>query len=351
MILVTGGAGYIGSHTCVALIRAGYTPVILDNFCNSQPEVLARLQRITGQPITCITGDVRDRSVLDGVFSRYPITAVMHFAGLKSVGESVAYPLRYIDSNVKGALVLLQAMQHAAVKTLVFSSSATVYGEPQTLPIPESHPCAVTNPYGRSKLMIEDMLRDVYAADAQYRVAALRYFNPVGAHPSGLMGEDPRGEPNNLMPYLAQVAVGRLPHLQVFGADYDTPDGSGVRDYVHVQDLAEGHLKALTVLLSAPQGQHLTLNLGTGVGYSVLEMRAAFARVSQKAIPHVIAPRRPGDAAVSYADTTLANAVLGWRATRTLDEMCADTWHWQQQNPNGYVADPGTAPHHSETEI
>jgi UDP-glucose 4-epimerase len=334
-ILVTGGAGYIGSHTCVELLTAGRDIVILDNFCNSSPRVLERIERITGKRPTLARADVRDRAALDHLFRRYAVGAVIHFAGLKAVGESVAQPMGYYENNVAGSLTLFQAMAAAGVKTLVFSSSATVYGEPAHVPIREDAPLAPTNPYGRSKLMIEDMLRDIGRSDSTWRVALLRYFNPVGAHASGLLGEDPAGIPNNLMPFIAQVAVGRLPELSVFGADYPTPDGTGVRDYIHVADLARGHLAALDAL--ERQAGVFAVNLGTGRGYSVLEMIRAFERASGRKVPYRIAPRRPGDVAACYADPALAAQLLGWRAERGVDDMCADTWRWQSGNPRGYA--------------
>ncbi|MFZ5463121.1 MAG: UDP-glucose 4-epimerase GalE [Pseudomonadota bacterium] len=334
-ILVTGGAGYIGSHTCVELLTVGRDIVILDNFCNSSPRVLDRIGRITGRRPALVEADLRSRSALDAVFRTHAITSVIHFAGLKAVGESVAQPMRYYENNVAGSLNLFQAMAAAGVKTLVFSSSATVYGDPARVPIREDAPLAPTNPYGRTKLMIEDMLRDIGRTDPAWRVALLRYFNPVGAHASGLLGEDPAGIPNNLMPFIARVAVGRLPELLVFGDDYGTPDGTGVRDYIHVVDLARGHLAALDVL--ERHGGVFAVNLGTGRGYSVLEMIRAFERASSRTIPYRIAPRRPGDVAACYADPALAARLLGWRAQRGVDEMCADTWRWQSGNPMGYA--------------
>ncbi|KZE32438.1 UDP-glucose 4-epimerase GalE [Crenobacter luteus] len=328
MILVTGGAGYIGSHTCVELLYAGHDLVVLDNLCNSKREVLQRVEGIAGKKPAFVEGDIRDAAALDAVFARFAIDAVVHFAGLKAVGESVEQPLRYFDNNVVGSLRLVEAMQRHGVKTLVFSSSATVYGDPHAVPIREDFPLSATNPYGRSKLMVEDMLRDLHRADPAWRIAILRYFNPVGAHDSGLIGEDPNGIPNNLLPYVAQVAAGRLAKLRVFGDDYPTPDGTGVRDYIHVVDLARGHLKALEALAREPA--LLTLNLGTGRGYSVLEMVAAFAAASGRPIPYEIAPRRPGDIAACCADPSLAERRLGWRAEKGLDDMCASAWKWQQ---------------------
>lgn len=328
-ILLMGGAGYIGSHTAVVLIEAGHRVVLYDNFCNSHADVVQRLEKITGKPITFIEGDIRDTALLSQTIKTHEINAVVHFAGLKAVGESVAKPIDYYANNVQGTVSLLQAMQATDVKTLVFSSSATVYGDPQYLPIDEEHPTSATNPYGRSKLHIEDMLADVAKSDADWRIACLRYFNPVGAHESGLIGEDPNGIPNNLMPYVAQVATGKLPHLNIFGNDYPTPDGTGVRDYIHVMDLAEGHLAALN-FLRHQTGSH-AINLGTGQGYSVLEMVKAFEAASGKPVPYQIAPRRPGDIASCYAKADKAAKQLGWRANRALEDMCVSTWHWQVQ--------------------
>ncbi|MBS1157065.1 MAG: UDP-glucose 4-epimerase GalE [Proteobacteria bacterium] len=334
-ILLTGGAGYIGSHTYVELIAAGFKPVILDNYYNAKPEVLKRLETITGQPVEFAQADVRDRAALDAVFAKWQFSAVVHFAGLKAVGESVAKPLMYYDNNVTGTLKLLEAMQAAGVKKLVFSSSATVYGDPHAVPILEDFPLSATNPYGRSKLMIEDILRDLFKSDDSWDIALLRYFNPVGAHESGLIGEDPQGIPNNLMPFIAQVAVGKREKLSVFGGDYPTPDGTGVRDYIHVVDLAKGHVKALQKL--AGKTGLLTVNLGTGQGYSVLDMVAAFGKASGKPIPYQIVDRRPGDIAACYAHPAKAQEVLGWKAEKTLEDMCADGWKWQSGNPNGYA--------------
>ncbi|WP_410500223.1 UDP-glucose 4-epimerase GalE [Chitinibacter sp. S2-10] len=333
-VLLTGGAGYIGSHTYIELLSAGFTPVIFDNFYNANPEVLNRIKTITGHDVLCIEGDIRDRTALDAAFARYPFSAVVHFAGWKAVGESVAKPLEYYDNNVVGTLRLLDAMKAAGVKNLVFSSSATVYGDPHTVPILEHFPLSATNPYGRSKLMIEDMLRDLRVADPSWNIALLRYFNPVGAHESGLIGEDPRGIPNNLMPFVAQVAVGKREKLSVFGGDYPTPDGTGVRDYIHVVDLALGHVKALQKLQSNPG--NVTVNLGTGVGYSVLDMVAAFEKASDRPVPYQIVERRPGDIAACYADPKAAFELLGWRAEKNLQDMCNDSWRWQSGNPGGY---------------
>lgn len=335
MILVTGGAGYIGSHTVVELISAGHELVIFDNFSNSSPRVLDRISAISGVQPRFFEGDIRDAAALRQVFAKYPISAVIHFAGLKAVGESVEQPIRYYDNNVVGSLRLLEAMTNANVRTLVFSSSATVYGDPHIVPIEEGFPLRATNPYGRSKLHIEEMLRDIAKADPVWRIALLRYFNPVGAHHSGLIGEDPQGIPNNLMPYVTQVAVGRRAELGVFGNDYPTPDGTGVRDYIHVVDLARGHLAALQAL--ARETGVMTVNLGTGQGYSVLEVVAAFERASGKKIPYRIQPRRPGDIAACYADPKWARQVLNWQAEFDLDAMCRDAWRWQSQNPLGYA--------------
>ena len=335
-ILVTGGAGYIGSHTCVALLEAGFSVTVFDNFCNSHPEALARIERITGKKLRLVRGDVRDRAALAGALRESGANAVIHFAGLKAVGESVEKPLFYYDNNVLGTLRLLEAMDECHVKTLVFSSSATVYGDPQYLPLTEDHPLSATNPYGRSKLIVEEMLRDVFQSDPSWRFGLLRYFNPVGAHASGLIGEDPQGVPNNLLPFIAQVAVGRREFLNVWGDDYPTPDGTGVRDYIHVVDLALGHLKALA-RLQGPAAECLTVNLGTGAGYSVLEMVRAMEQASGKAVPYRIGPRRPGDVAACYAEPKRAQELLGWQAARGLEAMCADAWRWQCGNPTGYA--------------
>ncbi len=343
MILVTGGAGYIGSHTCVELLNAGFDVTVFDNFCNSNPEALARVTQISGRKPELISGDCRDRAAVVAALKQSKATAVIHFAGLKAVGESVDYPLSYYDNNVVGALRLLEAMQECNVKTLVFSSSATVYGDPVKLPLTEDHPLAPTNPYGRSKLMIEEILRDFQHSDRSFRIGILRYFNPVGAHPSGLIGEDPQGIPNNLMPFVAQVAVGRRDTLSVWGNDYPTVDGTGVRDYIHVVDLALGHLKALEALGATQSEQQngqypncLTVNLGTGRGYSVLEVVRAYEQASGQSIAYRIAPGRSCDVASCYANPDRAYELLGWRAKLGLDEMCANSWHWQNTNPNGY---------------
>lgn len=336
-ILVTGGAGYIGSHTCVALAEAGHRVSVLDNFTNSSPRVMERLALLTGTTPQLIEGDVRDRADLDRLFAADSVDAVIHFAGLKAVGESVADPLAYYDNNVAGTLTLLGAMARAQVKTLVFSSSATVYGDPATVPIREDFPLAATNPYGRTKLMVEEILADLYRADPSWKLARLRYFNPVGAHASGLIGEDPRGTPNNLLPFIAQVAVSRRERLTIFGDDYPTPDGTGVRDYIHVMDLAEGHLAALDALARRPTSEGMiTVNLGTGHGVSVLEMVRAFEAASGRSIPFQVASRRPGDVASCYADPSRAQALLGWHARRGLAEMCQDAWRWQSMNPVGF---------------
>lgn len=334
MILVTGGAGYIGSHTCVELLNAGIGVTVFDNFCNSDPEALARIERITGRKPGLVRGDIRDRAAMAAALRSCNATAVIHFAGLKAVGESVEQPLAYYDNNVVGTLRLLEAMGECGVKTLVFSSSATVYGDPQRLPLTEDHPLSATNPYGRTKLMIEDILRDLHRSDPSWRLALLRYFNPAGAHASGLLGEDPQGVPNNLMPYVAQVAVGRRDHLTVWGDDYPTPDGTGVRDFIHVVDLALGHLKALERLRG--HAECFAVNLGTGTGYSVLEMVRAFEKASGRAVPIKIGPRRAGDIASCYAQPTLARDLLGWKAERGLDAMCTDGWRWQSGNPLGF---------------
>ena len=341
MILVTGGAGYIGSHTCVELLQAGQDVTVFDNFCNSHPESLERVQRITGKQLRIIRGDIRDRATLVTALRDSGAQAVIHFAGLKAVGESVEQPLSYYDNNVVGSLRLLEAMNICGVKTLVFSSSATVYGDPQRLPLTEDHPLSTTNPYGQTKLTVEHILRDLQRSDTSWRIGILRYFNPVGAHMSGLIGEDPQGTPNNLMPFVAQVAIGRRPHLNVFGNDYPTKDGTGVRDYIHVVDLAIGHLKALEALERAThRTECLTVNLGTGTGYSVLEIVRAFEQASGKTVAYRIAPRRPGDVAACYADPNQAAALLGWQAKRSLADMCADTWKWQSLNPHGYKPSP-----------
>ncbi|MDR0578896.1 MAG: UDP-glucose 4-epimerase GalE [Candidatus Accumulibacter sp.] len=327
-ILVTGGAGYIGSHTCVELLDAGYDLIVIDNFSNSKPAVLDRIGKISGRAPTFMEVDIRDHGALRDVFRAHGIDAVIHFAGLKAVGESVSQPLRYYDNNISGSIALFEVMAESGVKTIVFSSSATVYGDPRSVPIREDFPLSATNPYGRSKLMLEDILRDLFRSDGAWRIALLRYFNPVGAHESGMIGEDPNGIPNNLLPYIAQVAIGKLPRLPVFGDDYPTPDGTGVRDYIHVVDLARGHLAALKAIDGKPGV--ITVNLGAGKGYSVLEMIRAFERASGRPVPYRIAPRRPGDVAQCYADASLAEHLLGWRAERGLDAICRDSWRWQE---------------------
>ena len=338
MIFVTGGAGYIGSHTCVELLNADCDVTVFDNFSNSHPEAVARAERITRKKLRLVRGDIRDRVALVAALRESGPKSVIHFAGLKAVGESLTQPLAYYDNNVVGTLRLLEAMGECGVKTLVFSSSATVYGDPQRLPLTEDHPLSATNPYGRSKLMIEEMLRDLHRSDASWRLGILRYFNPVGAHASGLIGEDPQGIPNNLLPFIAQVAVGRRAYLNVWGNDYPTPDGTGVRDYIHVVDLALGHLKALKTLERLEKNDAcLTVNLGTGTGYSVLDIVKAFELASGRSVPYKIAPRRPGDVASCYADPQRAFKLLGWRAERGIGAMCADAWRWQSGNPNGYA--------------
>ena len=335
-ILVTGGAGYIGSHTCIELIKAGYEVIVVDNLCNSSLESLKRVEKLADSDIPFYKVDVRDKASLIEVFQKHSIDGVIHFAGLKAVGESVVKPIEYYDTNVGGTFVLVEVMHEFDCKTFVFSSSATVYGDPHTVPIKEDFPLSATNPYGRSKLMIEEFLQDVFIADDSWHIALLRYFNPVGAHKSGLIGEDPNDIPNNLIPYISQVAVGKLERLSVFGGDYNTPDGTGVRDYIHVVDLAKGHVKALQALENKPQV--LTVNLGTGNGYSVLDMVKAFEKASGKGVPYQIVGRRPGDITTCYADPTYAAEKLGWTAEYGLDEMCEDTWRWQSQNPDGYKA-------------
>ncbi|SFZ97747.1 UDP-glucose 4-epimerase [hydrothermal vent metagenome] len=333
-VLITGGAGYIGSHTTILLIEAGYEVVIFDNFCNSSREAIKRVEKIVNKSIIAIEGDVRNREDLHKVFKDHNIDAVIHFAGLKAVGESVEKPLKYYDNNVNGTAVLCEVMAEHECKSIVFSSSATVYGDPHTTPILENFPLSATNPYGRSKLFVEEMLRDLYVSDNSWKVVLLRYFNPVGAHSSGTIGEDPNGIPNNLMPYISQTAVGKLSCLSVFGDDYDTHDGTGVRDYIHVMDLADGHVKALDNIENFTEV--MTINLGTGTGYSVLDMVKAFEKASNKKVPYCIAPRRAGDIAKCYANPDYAKEILGWEAKRSIDEMCEDSWRWQSNNPNGY---------------
>ncbi len=333
-VLLTGGAGYIGSHTAVECLEAGHEVVVFDNLSNSSVKSLDRVAKITGRQAAFVEGDIRDRASLRRLFERHAIDAVVHFAGLKAVGESVEKPLLYYDNNIGGSVALFEVMAEAGVKTVVFSSSATVYGDPASVPITEEFSLSATNPYGRSKLVIEEILRDVAHADEGWTVALLRYFNPVGAHASGLIGEDPRGIPNNLMPYIAQVAVGRRPQLNVFGGDYPTPDGTGVRDYIHVVDLARGHLAALN-RMQVLKGVH-TWNLGTGRGVSVLEMVRAFEAASGRHVSYSIVGRRPGDVAQCWADPSRAAHDLGWRAVHDLARMCEDTWRWQSENPEGY---------------
>lgn len=333
-ILVTGGAGYIGSHTCVELLQCGHEVVVVDNLCNSHAEALKRVEKVAGKSLTFIEADIRSAEAMDKLFRDYSVSAVIHFAGLKAVGESVAEPLKYFDNNIYGTQVLLNAMQQHGVFNMVFSSSATVYGEPESVPIKEDFPLSAVNPYGRTKLVIEGMLADLGVADKRWNVVLLRYFNPVGAHSSGMIGEDPSDIPNNLMPYVAQVAVGRLEQVFVFGSDYPTPDGTGVRDYIHVVDLARGHLAALKKLDSKPGV--VAYNLGTGKGYSVLEMIEAFSKAVGKDIPYKLVARRPGDAAICYADPELARRELGWQAELGIDAMTQDSWHWQSNNPDGY---------------
>ncbi|HEX7111675.1 MAG TPA: UDP-glucose 4-epimerase GalE [Mizugakiibacter sp.] len=334
-ILVAGGAGYIGSHTCVELIQRGHEVLILDNLCNASPRVLERIAAITGQRPDFVETDVRDARALAAVFRERPFDVVIHFAALKAVGESWQKPLAYFDNNITGTIVLLQAMRDAGVNRLVFSSSATVYGDPDACPIPESAPLRVTNPYGRTKLVMEELIGDLGAADPAFRAAVLRYFNPVGAHPSGLIGEDPAGTPNNLMPYVCQVAVGLRPYLNVYGNDYPTRDGTGVRDYLHVVDLARAHADAIDALARRDAG--FTVNLGTGRGYSVLEVVRAFEEASGRPVPVQFAPRRAGDVAACYADPALAERLMGWKAELGLERMCADAWRWQSANPRGYA--------------
>ncbi len=333
-IFITGGAGYIGTHTCIALLNAGYEVVIFDNYINSHPEVLNRIQQITQRRITCIEGDIRDKEALVKALQASGCSAVIHCAGLKAVGESVTNPLNYYENNVIGTYNLLLAMQKTHLSTLVFSSSATVYGAPQWLPITESHPLSATNPYGRTKLIIEEMLRDQFRAFPGWKIAILRYFNPVGAHESGLIGEDPRGTPNNLMPYIAQVAAGKREKLHIWGNDYPTKDGTGVRDYIHVVDLAQAHSKALEYLST---DQCIAVNLGTGQGYSVLQVMHAFEIASNHPIAHTFCPRRDGDVASCYTNPSYAEKLLGWRATRNMAAMCEDHWRWQYHNPTGYT--------------
>jgi UDP-glucose 4-epimerase len=334
-ILVTGGAGFIGSHTCVELLNDNYDVVVIDNLVNSNAASLQRVQRITGKPVIFYEADARDEPTLERIFSRHPITGAIHFAALKSVGESVAKPIEYYRNNMDSLLALLATMQAHDVKKIVFSSSATVYGVPQSVPIDESFPLSATNPYGQTKLIAEQVLRDLEISDPDWRIATLRYFNPVGAHESGLIGEDPAGVPNNLMPYVAQVAVGKLERLRIFGSDYDTPDGTGVRDYIHVVDLARGHIAAIDALDSLDRS--FVVNLGTGQGYSVLDVVRAFEAASGKPVPYELVARRPGDVAACYANPSAAEELLGWRAEYGIERMCADHWRWQSQNPRGFA--------------
>lgn len=336
-VLVTGGTGFIGSHTVLELLNAGHEVAVVDNLCNSSPESLRRVEQITGQKSTLHIADIRDRHALDQIFQdEAPIDAVIHFAALKAVGESVSRPMQYYDNNIAGTITLCQAMQAAGCTNIVFSSSATVYGTPATVPISEESPTqGATNPYGWTKLMMEQIFRDVQLAHPAWNIILLRYFNPIGAHASGLIGEDPAGIPSNLLPYIAQVAIGRLPELSVFGSDYPTPDGTGIRDYIHVVDLALGHLRALEALTTKP-GLNI-YNLGTGNGYSVLEVVQAFERASGRKVPYALKPRRPGDIAESWANPAKAHRELAWRATRDIDQMCRDAWNWQSQNPNGFA--------------
>lgn len=333
-ILVTGGAGYIGSHTCILLIEAGYEVVVFDNFSNASKESIQRVEKIVSQKIDLIEGDIRNADDLHQAFNAHTIDAVIHFAGLKAVGESVAHPLKYYDNNVHGTALLCEVMAAHGCRSIVFSSSATVYGDPHTTPIKEDFPLSATNPYGRSKLFVEEILRDLYVSDTRWKVVLLRYFNPVGAHSSGSIGEDPNGIPNNLMPFIAQTAVGKRSCLSVFGDDYDTPDGTGVRDYIHVVDLAEGHLKALEKMQTFTEV--MTVNLGTGKGYSVLDMVKAFEKASGKEVSYCVAPRRSGDIAACYADPAYAKEILGWEAKKGINEMCEDSWRWQRKNPQGF---------------
>ncbi|WP_029594799.1 UDP-glucose 4-epimerase GalE [Exiguobacterium chiriqhucha] len=335
-ILVTGGAGYIGTHTVLQLLETGHDVIVVDNLSNSRREALERVEALTGKSVTFYLGDILDRELLEQIFLTHTIDAVIHFAGLKAVGESVSEPLRYYENNVVGTTILLEVMNAFDVKRIVFSSSATVYGMPERTPIDESFPLSATNPYGRTKLMIEDIMRDLAVADPSWSIALLRYFNPIGAHESGRIGEDPFDVPNNLMPYITQVAVGRLNELSVFGDDYDTPDGTGVRDYIHVVDLAEGHLKALDYVMDHTGAE--AFNLGTGTGYSVLDLVHAFEAESGKAVPYQVTPRRPGDIAMCFADPSKSKRMLGWEAKHDVRAMCRDAWNWQSNNPNGYRA-------------
>lgn len=333
-ILVTGGAGYIGSHTCIVLLEAGYKVVVADNLSNSSEESLRRVKKITGKAVNFYNLDIRDKEGMIDLFQKEKPDAVIHFAGLKAVGESVEKPLEYYYNNITGTLILCEVMRKFGVKNMVFSSSATVYGKPETVPIKEDFPLSVTNPYGRTKRMLEEILRDIYISDPEWNFILLRYFNPIGAHKSGLIGEDPNGIPNNLVPFITQTAVGKRKEVGVFGDDYDTPDGTGVRDYIHVMDLAEGHVKAIEKLKENPGVK--VYNLGTGKGCSVLDMIKEFSKVCKKEIPYRIKPRRPGDIAICYADSSLAETELHWKAAREIMQMCEDSWRWQKNNPEGY---------------
>ena len=336
-ILVAGGAGYIGSHTCVELIKAGHEAIIVDNLCNASCDVLGRLKQIVGKDVTFYEADIRDKEALRPIFAKHKIDAVINFAGLKAVGESVAVPLKYYHNNITGTLMLCEVMQEFGVKNMIFSSSATVYGDPAFVPITEDCPTGkITNPYGQTKGMLEQILTDLHVSDPEWNVVLLRYFNPIGAHESGLIGEDPKGIPNNLVPYIAQVAVGKRQALNVFGNDYDTHDGTGVRDYIHVVDLAKGHVKALAKV--QPGSGVSVYNLGTGIGYSVLDVLHAYEKACGKALNYVICDRRPGDIATSYCDASKAERELGWVAEKNIDDMCADSWRWQSNNPNGYAS-------------
>ena len=342
MILITGGAGYIGSHTLIELNNAGYDFVVYDNLSNSSKESIKRVEKIINKNISFEEGDIRNKETLKSVFTRYNIDSVIHFAGLKAVGESVAKPLEYYDNNVVGTITLLEVMKEFNCKKIVFSSSATVYGDPHTTPIKEDFPTgATTNPYGRTKYFIEEILKDLYISDNEFKIVILRYFNPVGAHESGTIGEDPNGIPNNLMPFISQVAVGKREFLSVFGGDYDTHDGTGVRDYIHVVDLAYGHVKAIDYINSKDSMKPLIVNLGTGIGYSVLDMVKAFEKASGKKVPYKIVDRRAGDIAICYSDPSFVKEILGWEAKKNLDDMCADSWRWQSNNPDGYIKTKG----------
>lgn len=338
MILVTGGTGYIGSHTLVALAEAGYDFLVYDNLSNSSKKTLKRVEKIINKTIPFVEGDIRDKDALVAMFSKYEIDSVIHFAGLKAVGESVEKPLEYYDNNISGTLVLLEVMSSFKCKKIVFSSSATVYGDPASLPIKEDFPTSGTNPYGKTKLFIEEILQDLYVSDSEFDIAILRYFNPVGAHKSGTIGEDPNGIPNNLMPFIAQTAVGKREFLSIFGGDYETHDGTGVRDYIHVVDLAQGHVQAIKHITDAKtHNKPLVVNLGTGTGYSVLDVIKAFEKASSKKIPYKIVQRRTGDIAQCFANPQYAKEILGWEATKGIDEMCEDSWRWQSKNPDGFL--------------